>query len=156
MKTRPAKTLKSIAGLIQHHESQLAALRTVMSSLQSRPRCIYEIHIQAQGPKQRPIMVSGGDLLALCHMARRFDLAYNNRHSASFELFVRCGELRVAMDPGDAMGELLGRNEGFTFSLDKRISTFPAPVIFRVGQEMPSAHYATVPTPEPTSVPSAF
>lgn len=101
-------------------------------------------------------MVTGGDPLALCHMARRFDFAYNNRHGASFELFVRCGQLRAAVDPSDAVDELSGRNQGFTFSLDKRVSEFPAPMVFRVGEKMPSAHYATRPTPEPVGKPAAF
>lgn len=154
MKTKPVRTLDLMTKRLQYHEAQISAIRAVISQLQSHPRVVYEIHIQQDMPNQRSIMVSGVNLPALCHTARRFDAAYNNRRERPFELFVRCGELRVAIDPVDAMSLLPSGNHGFTFSLDGRISKFPAPMVFRVGQEMPSAWYATVPTPEPVDVPA--
>ena len=138
---------------LAHHESAVALLQTACQHLSTFcPSPVYEIHIQKDAPHRTSIMVLGHDLGAACHKARRLDIEYNDRPGSSLELFIRCGEIRMAIHPSDAYDLLPEGCREFTFTLDTRILASFGPMVFKVGAEMPSAWYATSPTPERTAV----
>lgn len=156
MKT-PASTLASLRESVAYHEGCLAHIRFVQQLL-GLPfdGAVYEAYIQATAPNQRPIMAEGVDLVTVCSNAQRLDLEYNKRAGRHIELFVRKGELRVAILPDDARLMLPedDRRE-FLFCLDSRIlDAKPRNLVFRVGgvagdaNVFPSAWYAGNPTPE--------
>ncbi len=152
MKTKPTATLAAIAASLADHESAVSLLQSACHHLSTfSPEALYEVHVQEDGPGIVPIMVLGDDLSVACHKARRLDAEYNGR-SSSLEVFIRCGEIRIAMCPSDVYDWLPEGDRGFTFTLDPRILTLAGPKVFKVGAVMPSVWYAKSPTPEREAV----
>ncbi len=149
----PSNTLAAIGESVKYHERRAALARFAQQTL-SIPfkEIVYEVHIQSHHPQCRSIMAEGSDLLDVCRRAVRLNRDYNNgRARADLELFVRCGDVIVAILPEDAVGLLPEdcRTE-FSFHLDGRLAGVSSNLlVFKIGEDLPSAHYAKTPTSEP-------
>jgi hypothetical protein len=134
------KTLNGLRQRALFHAHQLRLIQAAQATLSGDSQgFVYEAHIQQNMPDRTAIMAGNMDLGEAVARARRLWKECNGNGNPQVEVFIHVDEIRIAIDPIDL---------GDGFGLDKRIADFPKQMVFADGEKMPSAWYASGPTPE--------
>jgi hypothetical protein len=141
-------TLAALTKRFEHHSHELRLIQTARAILWQHKEAplTFEVYIQQNGPGRMPIRVDRQNLAEATQEADRLWAAHNPTTVGhpQYELFVRVGDVRIAVDPADLVD--LG------FTLEGRIADFPKKMVFGPGEELP-AWYTGKPTPEPEVAP---
>lgn len=126
----------------EFYKRQLSLIERAMAALESGGAMVCEVHRQQNAPEQIPIMVEDFDPGMAQDASRRLWDIHNAGKGGCprAELFIRIGDIRIAVDPIDA---------GKAFTLDSRIAEFPKQMVFEKGEKLPSSWYADSPTTKP-------
>jgi hypothetical protein len=139
------KTIENLTRRAEHHARQSMLLQTALANLKPGTALVFQVHIQSTAPGIMPIMAEDMNLDDALEDAKALYREYNHRNPARFEVFARFGNFRVAIDPADL---------GPDFTLDTRVSGFPAQMVFADGDKLPSFHYANEPTSKDVLTPA--
>ena len=141
-------TIQCIRERIVFYKTQQDKLSEALASFGSRKDLIFEVHAQESSPSNRSVMVEDSNLAKALVRARVLEQAHNPRgNHRRLELFVRFGDIRIAIREEDANKMALEAGSLERFHLDSR--TVESDGVFRKGDALPSAWYSRVPTPDP-------
>ncbi len=131
-------TLTKLNQRILFHQHELSLVRAAKAALESEVGFIYEVYIQANAPRHYLVIAQGGHLTNTIEEAGRLWKERNKDCQPYPELFIRVGEIRIAIDPVDA---------GPGFTLDSCISDYPKKMVFDTDED-PGCYYAHKTTPQ--------
>lgn len=135
--THTAAMLKAQAASFQY---QLDIIKTAQAALALNHAVrspVFEAHIQADWVGCRSVMAEGRGAGEAARKARRLFEAKNGCKGKCVEVFIRVGNVRIAVHPHD-----LGKG----FSLDDRVLKAPR-TAFTLEENLPSGLYLSSPTP---------